>query len=101
MTTVITGHAAIEFAERNGLTVQKYNDPLEAARDGLAVNEARAVAAEDPALIYLDLGSLKVEAGKGDDHDIGRVQDVCGDMATVAWQSGMRTPCLVADLMVA
>lgn len=51
----ITGIEAIEYAEENGLTLSKYNDPTEGAKDGVAVQEARKIAAEDPGLIYLEV----------------------------------------------
>jgi hypothetical protein len=41
---------------------------------------------------------LKVEAGEGDDHDAGYIISIDGAMATVAWDSGVRTPCPIADL---
>ena len=50
----LTGFDAIDYAEAHGLTLSKYGDPTEGARDGLTVDEAREVAAEDPGLIYLD-----------------------------------------------
>ena len=53
----ITGTAAINTARALGLTLSKYNDPSESARDGLSVAEALEVAAEDPELIYLELDS--------------------------------------------
>jgi hypothetical protein len=56
MTTLI-GYEAINYAEANGLTLNKYNDPIEDAREGLSVDEARKVAAEDPALIYIPLAA--------------------------------------------
>lgn len=40
----------------------------------------------------------RVEAGEGEDHDTGRVVSVDGDMAIVAWDSGVKTLCLVEDL---
>ena len=40
----------------------------------------------------------RVEAGEGEDHDTGRVVSVDGDMAIVAWDSGVKTPCPVEDL---
>jgi len=49
----LTGHDAIEMAERLGLGLSKYADPVEDARTGLTPDEAREVAAEDPGLIYL------------------------------------------------
>ena len=48
----LTGLAAIEAAEANGLTLNKYADPIEDARTGLDIAEARKVALEDPSLIY-------------------------------------------------
>ncbi len=47
------GHEAIECAEQHGLTLSKYTDPTEEHRDGLSIEEAKEIAAEDPALIYL------------------------------------------------
>lgn len=49
----ITGFAAIEYAEEHGLTLGKYTDPTEEAREGLSVDEAREIADEDPSLIYV------------------------------------------------
>lgn len=54
-TTTLTGNAAIEYAEAHGLELSKYADPLEDAREGLTVEEAREVAREDPSLIYVVL----------------------------------------------
>ncbi len=45
----------------------------------------------------LTIGS-RVEAGQGEDHDAGRIVEIVGDMATVAWDSGVKTPCPLADL---
>lgn len=42
-----------------------------------------------------------VQAGEGEDHDIGRIRSIDGDMALVAWQSGVTSPCPVADLSLA
>lgn len=52
-TTTLTGWDAIREAERTGRPVSKYTDPTEEARDDLSPEEARAIAAEDPSLIYL------------------------------------------------
>lgn len=51
----MTGHKAIETAEAKGLTLSKYADPTEGAREGLSVEEARAIAAEDPGLVYVEV----------------------------------------------
>lgn len=42
----------------------------------------------------------RVEAGVGQDYDTGRVIEIDGAMAIVAWDSGVRTPCPLADLAV-
>lgn len=49
-----TGHDAIEFAEQTGTTLNKYEDPVEEARSGLTVEEAREIASEDPSLIWVE-----------------------------------------------
>lgn len=49
---LLTGWAAIEYADEHGLTLSKFSDPLEMARTGLSVVEARDIAREDPGLIY-------------------------------------------------
>ena len=54
MKTTLTGHRAIEYAARHGLTLSKHTDPTEEARTGLSIKEAREVAAQDPGLIYVD-----------------------------------------------
>lgn len=51
--TTLQGHEAIEYAERNGLTLNKYADPTEDAREGLTVDEARGIAREDSSLIWI------------------------------------------------
>lgn len=40
----------------------------------------------------------RVEAGEGEDHDIGRVERIDGEMAFVSWDSGVKTPCPISDL---
>lgn len=49
----------------------------------------------------VDLGELRVEAGEGEDRDTGRIESIDGDMALVAWDSGVKTPCPLADLRLA
>lgn len=51
----LSGYEAIEYAERCGLKLNKYNDPTEPAREGLTVEEAEQVADEDPGLIWIDV----------------------------------------------
>lgn len=43
----------------------------------------------------------KVEAGKGEDHDTGYIHEIKDNMAIVGWDSGVRTPCPIADLSAA
>ena len=57
VTLPFTGHDAIEAAlAASGLTICKYQDPTEGAREGLRAAEARSIAAEDPDLIYVTAG---------------------------------------------
>jgi hypothetical protein len=51
---LITGYAAIEYAEANGLLLCKHSDPTEDHRAGITPDEAYEIASEDPSLIYLD-----------------------------------------------
>jgi hypothetical protein len=51
----LTGFAAIEFAEKQGLTLNKKTDDTDGPREGLTVAEAEAIASEDEDLIYLDV----------------------------------------------
>jgi len=53
--TRLTGFRAIEHAEKLGLTLNKHPDRIDGPRQRLTVAEALAVAAEDPALIWLDV----------------------------------------------
>jgi hypothetical protein len=51
----LTGVAAIEYAEKEGLTLNKAEDPIDPARWGLSIAEAEAIATEDPKLIWLEV----------------------------------------------
>ena len=55
MTTRIHGLEAIDYADAHGLTLSKHADPIEDAREGLSVDEARDIAGEDSSLIYVDM----------------------------------------------
>lgn len=50
----LTGREAIEYARIHGLTLSKYTDPTEEAREGLSIEEAEAILREDPSLIHLE-----------------------------------------------
>lgn len=56
----LKGHEAIDYAEANSLTLRKYADPTEEAREGITVEQARKVAQEDPSLIWLDVVPTRV-----------------------------------------
>lgn len=51
----LTGFAAIEYAEQEGLTLNKHPDAIDGPRQGLSIAEAEAIAAENPNLIWLDV----------------------------------------------
>ena len=51
----LTGFAAIEFAEKQNLTLNKHPSDTDGPRTGLTVAEAEAIATEDESLIYLDV----------------------------------------------
>ena len=52
--TKLHGTEAVDYAERTGAELHKYNDPTEPARDGLSVEEARQICQEDGSLIWCD-----------------------------------------------
>lgn len=49
----LTGFTAIEYAEKEGLTLNKTADHVDEAVSGLTVAEAEAIATEDPEAIWL------------------------------------------------
>jgi hypothetical protein len=51
----LTGFAAIEYAEKEGLKLHKHPDNIDGPRIELSIAEAEAIAAEDPSLIWLDV----------------------------------------------
>ena len=78
-TITLEGFAAIEYAEAHEMTLSKYNDPTEDAREGLTPDEARAVAREDPRLIHLSLSCSGWTEGDGTGHDGYYVADYFAD----------------------
>jgi hypothetical protein len=54
MATRLTGWEAIAFAERNQCRLGIHAAGKEPARDGVTVEEARRVAATQPARVYVD-----------------------------------------------
>src|SRR5438094_3397653 len=51
----LMGFAAIEYAEKHGLPLNKHPDSLTGPRMGISVGEASAIADEDPDLIWLEV----------------------------------------------
>lgn len=52
-TYTITGRDAIRIALRDKLTLRKYADPTEGARERVSPDEAERIAEEDESLIYV------------------------------------------------
>jgi len=50
----LTGWEAIRHVEAHGGTLGKYADPTEQARPAVTVEQAKAIAREDPSLIYCE-----------------------------------------------
>jgi hypothetical protein len=51
----LTGFDAIEYAEKEGLTLNKSADAVDDQVFGLSIAEAEAIAADDPDVIWLDV----------------------------------------------
>jgi hypothetical protein len=51
----LTGFDAIEFAEKEGLTLNKHPDSIQGPHQGLSIAEAEAIATEDASLIWLEV----------------------------------------------
>ncbi len=55
----LRGFPAINYAEQEGLTLNKDADPIDDGRTGLTVAEAEAVASEDPNLIWIEVSEME------------------------------------------
>jgi len=62
--TAITGRKAIEMAAAQGRTLHKCADPIEGARSGLTLVEAREIAAVDPSLVYITVEINEIKGAK-------------------------------------
>jgi len=51
----LTGFAAISYAEREGLTLNKSGDHIDPPRRGLSIAEAEAIASDSPDVIWLEV----------------------------------------------
>ncbi|MDR3519225.1 MAG: hypothetical protein P4M00_25820 [Azospirillaceae bacterium] len=54
MTTTLHGHEAVEYAEKQGLLLNKHADPIEDARHDITPQEAYSIIAVSPALIWIE-----------------------------------------------
>lgn len=54
MATRLVGWDAIAFAEKNGCTLSLHAAGAEAARDGVSVDDAKAVACSAPDRVFVD-----------------------------------------------
>lgn len=59
----LVGIEAITHAETHDRTLNKYADTLDVERYCLTVDEARAIAREDPSLIWIDVEWLPIAPG--------------------------------------
>jgi hypothetical protein len=53
----LTGFDAIQFAEQEGLKLNKNADPIDGPATGLTIAEAEAIATDHPELIWLEVSS--------------------------------------------
>jgi hypothetical protein len=65
----LTGFAAIEYAEKQGLSLNKHPDSINGPRVGLNIGEAEAIADEDPDLIWLDISEEDYYSGQPSDYE--------------------------------
>lgn len=56
-TLKLTGFDAIEFAEKEGFTLNKLSDSIDDAAEDLTIAEAQAIASDNPDLIWLEIAS--------------------------------------------
>lgn len=53
----LTGFEAIEIAEKEGLRLNKLSDSIDEAAHGLTIAEAKAIASDNPELIWLEIAA--------------------------------------------
>lgn len=77
---ILTGHAAIRFADKLKLTLNKFADPIEDRREGLTPEEALEIASVDPDLIFLLVGKRRRRYISDDDRleTLERAEDSSG-----------------------
>jgi hypothetical protein len=77
-TFIIRGSEAIRIAERDGVTLSKYADPVEGFRPRITVAEARDIVREDAGLVYCVVRPVGWTAGDGTGHEGKAVLDYFG-----------------------
>lgn len=99
------GRRALADAHAHGWTLCSYASPVDDARDGLTVEQAAGIAAEDAGLIYARAPGwlaegARVVAGRGSDRETGRIASIDWATATavVVWYQGITTSASVLDL---
>lgn len=55
----LTGFQAINYAEQEGLPLNKSADRIDEGRAGLTVAEAEAIASEEPDLIWIEVPEME------------------------------------------
>jgi hypothetical protein len=55
----LTGFHAIDYAEQEGMTLNKAPDNIDDGRSGLTVAEAEAIATESPELIWIEVPEME------------------------------------------
>ena len=77
----------------------EFDEAVDIAQRAEDASLAMAIRVAEIAYRHLSDDTLRVEAGEGEDHDTGRVEWIDPNgMAYVAWDSGVKTHCPVADL---
>jgi len=59
----LTGFDAIEYAEKQGLKLNKHPDSIQGPRLDVSIAEATAIASEDPSLIWLEVADQDYHSG--------------------------------------
>lgn len=68
----LTGFTAIEYAEKQGLSLNKHPDSVNGPQKGLNVAEATAIADDDADLIWLDISEEEYYSGTPISYEPGR-----------------------------
>ncbi|HYT92319.1 MAG TPA: hypothetical protein VEL76_26635 [Gemmataceae bacterium] len=68
----LTGFDAIEYAEKQGITLNKHPDSITGPRTGLNIAEAEAIAVDDPGLIWLEVAEEDYYSGAPTSFEPGR-----------------------------